>query len=272
VNTRSLTLSVLVPCYNEGSTIERTLDAVGALADELYLQAVRTEVIVVDDASTDGTYEMLVDYASRNPEREIKAARHSINRGKGAAIRTARGLTTGEWIIIQDADLEYSPRDIPRVLRPIMSGHADAVIGSRFLGSGEHRVLYFWHRVANAGLTLLSNMLTDLNLTDVGVGYKAFTREVFMRMHLTQNRFGIDPEIVARLAQMQARVFEVPISYYGRTYAQGKKITWRDGVAAVFHIVRARLTWHRQPLLGARGCTLAPEVSFETMETADLRD
>jgi glycosyltransferase involved in cell wall biosynthesis len=182
----------------------------------------------------------------------VQLARHDVNRGKGAALRTGRDRVSGDIVIIQDADLEYDPDDIPRLIAPIVDGRADAVIGSRFGGSGEHRVLYFWHRVANGALTLLSNMLTDINLTDMESGYKAFTRDVFRTMHLTNDRFGIEPEIVARLSQMRARIYEIPISYHGRTYEEGKKITWRDGLAALGHIVRARLTARRQRRLEPR--------------------
>ncbi|MDQ2768506.1 MAG: glycosyltransferase family 2 protein, partial [Gemmatimonadota bacterium] len=175
-------------------------------------------------------------------------AKHEVNKGKGSAIQTARDLCTGDLAIIQDADLEYHPGDIPAVIKPILEGQADAVVGTRF-GSGSHRVLYFWHRMGNGGLTLMSNMFTNLNLTDMEVGYKAFTVRTFKLMHLTNPRFGIEPEIVARLAQMGARVYEVPISYHGRTYAEGKKITWKDGVAAFFHILQARFSSSKQQQL-----------------------
>jgi glycosyltransferase involved in cell wall biosynthesis len=245
---RPITLSVLIPCYNEAATIDRTLDAVLALGDQIASDGINIQIVAVDDASKDATFDRLTERANASGGRML-VARHPQNRGKGAAIQTARDHSTGEIAIIQDADLEYHPADIPAVIKPILEGQADAVVGTRF-GSGSHRVLYFWHRMGNGGLTLMSNMFTNLNLTDMEVGYKAFTGRTLKLMHLTNPRFGIEPEIVARLAQMGARVYEVPISYHGRTYAEGKKITWKDGVAAFFHILGARLSASKQqPLL-----------------------
>lgn len=241
-------LSVLIPCYNEEATIERTLDAVCAQRTRLQSLGLGLQIVTVDDASNDATYDRLQRRADAGEDGLI-VARHPENRGKGAAIRTARQHATGDLAIIQDADLEYDPTDIPAMIKPMLDGQADAVVGSRFGGGRAHRVLYFWHRVGNLGLTVLSNMFTNLNLTDMEVGYKAFTMEAFRRMHLTNSRFGIEPEIVARLSQMGARVYEVPISYYGRTYAEGKKITWRDGVAALNHIARAHLSSRTQERL-----------------------
>lgn len=251
-------LTVLIPCYNEEATIERTIQAVSAQRQRLAGLGLRLEIVVVDDASRDATYERLRRYPVGD-DIGFVIARHEVNRGKGAALQTARQHATGDLAIIQDADLEYDPADIPAMIKPILDGQADAVVGTRFGGAGAHRVLYFWHRVGNQALTLLSNMVTNLNLTDMEVGYKAFTMRAFRLMHLTNLRFGIEPEIVARLAQMDARVYEVPISYYGRTYAEGKKITWRDGVAALHHIVRARLSAGAQPRLIA-----APPVTAES--------
>lgn len=242
-----ITLSVLIPCYNEDAVIDRTLDAVLSLGERLAPNGIRLQIVAVDDASTDATFERLTQRAALADGRMV-VVRHEVNRGKGSAIQSARAHATGDVAIIQDADLEYDPTDIPTVIGPILDGHADAVVGTRF-GAGPHRVLYFWHRVGNLGLTLLSNMFTNLNLTDMEVGYKAFTKQAFALMYLTNPRFGIEPEIVARLAQMGARVYEVPISYHGRTYAEGKKITWRDGVAAFFHILRARFSASKQPPL-----------------------
>ena len=244
---RPITLSVLIPCYNEAATIDRTLDAVWALGDQILSDGIQIQIVAVDDASKDATFERLTERANASDGRML-VARHQVNRGKGSAIQTAREHATGDVAIIQDADLEYDPGDIPAVIRPILEGHADAVVGTRF-GAGSHRVLYFWHRLGNGGLTLLSNMFTNLNLTDMEVGYKAFTGRTLKAMHLTNPRFGIEPEIVARLAQMGARVYEVPISYHGRTYAEGKKITWKDGVAAFFHIFRARISSSKQQQL-----------------------
>lgn len=245
---RPATLSVLIPCYNESATIDRTLDAVLAQRDHLGAMGIALQIVAVDDASRDGTHDRLVLRAADAPD-VIVTARHPENRGKGAAIQTARGLATGDLAIIQDADLEYDPADIALMVSPILDGLADAVIGTRFAGGGTHRVLYFWHSLGNRVLTLLSNMFTNLNLTDMEVGYKAFSMRAFRLMHLTNRRFGIEPEIVARLSQMGARVYEVPISYYGRTYAEGKKITWRDGAAALYHIVRAHFSSRAQPVL-----------------------
>ena len=224
-------LSVLIPVYNEVQTIDRILDAVHAID-------LPKEVICVDDASHDGTRERL---AALHAAGRIDVLRlHDRNRGKGAAIRTALAASTGSIVIVQDADLEYDPADWPGLLAPIVDGRADAVFGSRFLG-GPHRVLYFWHSVGNRVLTLFSNMLTDLNLTDMETCYKAIRGEVARSLRLTSNRFGFEPEVTARLAQRRARIYEVPISYSGRTYAEGKKIGWKDGVAACWHILRYNL-------------------------------
>lgn len=224
-------LSVLIPVYNERQTIRLILDQVHAVP-------VRKEIICVNDCSTDGTREIL---DALHADGLIDTLIHQpVNRGKGAAIRTAMRASTGNIVIVQDADLEYDPADWPHLLDPIIDGKADAVFGSRFLG-GSHRVLYFWHSVGNSILTTVSNMFTNLNLTDMETCYKAIRGEVARRLVLTADRFGFEPEITARLAQANARIYEVPISYAGRTYAEGKKIGWRDGVAAFWHIVRFNL-------------------------------
>lgn len=251
------TVSILIPCYNEVATIDRTIDAVLAIRDRLSTMELGMQIVAVDDASSDQTYDRLA-LRARDLDGCMVVARHPVNRGKGSAIQTARAHASGDIAIIQDADLEYDPEDIPAVIAPIVDGVADAVMGSRFAGGGAHRVLYFWHSLGNKWLTIMSNMFTNLNLTDMEVGYKAFTMPAFRIMHLTNPRFGIEPEIVARLAQMGARVYEVPINYHGRTYAEGKKITWRDGVAAFFHIVRARLSASAQRRLAAEEQTVAP--------------
>jgi len=227
-----LVLSVLIPVFNERNTIHTILDAVHAVP-------VRKQVICVDDCSTDGTREELqrLHAAGRIDVLQL----HEHNKGKGAAIRTALAASTGNVVIVQDADLEYDPADWPMMLEPIIDGRADAVFGSRFLG-GPHRVLYFWHSVGNFALTTFSNMLTNLNLTDMETCYKAIRGEVARSLHLTSDRFGFEPEVTARLAQRKdVRIYEVPISYSGRTYAEGKKIGWKDGVAAIWHIVRFNL-------------------------------
>ena len=227
-----LVLSVLIPVYNEKNTIDRILD-------EVHSVPVRKQVICVDDCSTDGTRERLEQLKAQGRIDVLEF--HPVNRGKGAAIRTALAASTGNVVIVQDADLEYDPADWPGLLQPIIDGRADAVFGSRFLG-GPHRVLYFWHSVGNTVLTTFSNMLTNLNLTDMETCYKAIRGDLARSLHLTSNRFGFEPEVTARLAQSKARIYEVPISYSGRTYAEGKKIGWKDGVAAIGHIIRYNFT------------------------------
>lgn len=243
-------LSIIIPCYNESATIGATIDALELLRPRLQSADISLDILAVDDGSTDDTVSQLERRALVTPD--LKIHKHTRNQGKGATILTAGRLVKGDIVLIQDADLEYDPQDIPALIAPIVDGYADAVIGTRFGGAGAHRVLYFWHRLGNGLLTLLSNMLTDLNVTDMESGYKAFSRDVFLTMRLTSRRFGIEPEILARLSQMGARIYEVPINYYGRTYAEGKKITWRDGVAAIGHIFRAQLTAKTQPRLPPR--------------------
>jgi glycosyltransferase involved in cell wall biosynthesis len=195
-------------------------------------------VVVVDDCSTDGTAEVLAGDAAEDVDRVIT---HERNRGKGAALRSAFAAVTGDVVIIQDADLEYDPREYDRLLAPIRDGHADVVYGSRFAGGGAHRVVYFWHMLGNRFLTLLSNMFTNLNLTDMETCYKAFTREVVAQIEIEEDRFGVEPEITAKVAKLGCRIYEVGISYYGRTYSEGKKITWRDGLRAAIAIVKYNL-------------------------------
>ncbi len=230
----TLRLSVLVPVFNERDTIEIILD-------EIHAQPVAKEIIVVDDCSKDGTRELLQQLLECG--RIDRLHLQPVNRGKGAAIRQALSMSTGDIVIVQDADLEYDPADWPQLLEPIVDGRADASFGSRFLG-GPHRVLYFWHSVGNKLLTMYSNMLTNLNLTDMETCYKAMrgdvAREVILP-RLTTDRFGFEPEVTARLAQAKARIFEVQISYSGRTYAEGKKINWKDGIAAFWHITKFNL-------------------------------
>ena len=224
-------LSVLIPVYNEAATIEAVVDRVRAIP-------LPVEVIAVDDASDDGSQEVL-DRLQRARKLD-HLQRHPKNRGKGAAIRSGIARATGDVIVIQDADLEYDPAELPALMKPILEGRADAVFGSRFQG-GPHRVLYFWHAVGNRFLTLLSNMFTNVNLTDMETCYKLVRADLLKRLPLTADRFGFEVELTARLAQAGARIWELPISYSGRTYAEGKKITWRDGLAAVVHVLRYNL-------------------------------
>jgi glycosyltransferase involved in cell wall biosynthesis len=225
-------ISVVIPCYNEVSTIEALLDAVRAseIRDK--------EILVVDDASTDGTREKLLSLEGQGGLRVIF---HERNQGKGAALRTGFRAATGEVVIVQDADLEYDPREYGKLLAPIRAGKADVVYGSRFAGGESHRVLYFWHYAANKILTLFSNMFTNLNLTDMETCYKAFRREIIQKIDLREERFGFEPEVTAKVARLGCRIYEVGISYSGRTYAEGKKIGWRDGLRAVWCIVRYNL-------------------------------
>jgi len=227
----TLRLTVCIPVYNEAATIEQVVDRVRRVP-------IPTEIIAVDDASADGSGDVLERLQSAG--KVDRFVRHPKNRGKGAAIRSAIAHASGDVVVIQDADLEYDPLDLPALLAPITDGKADAVYGSRFQG-GPHRVLYFWHYVGNRFLTLLSNMFTNLNLTDMETCYKLVRTDLLKRLPLSANRFGFEVEITARLAQAQARIWELPISYSGRTYAEGKKITWRDGAAAFFHILRYNL-------------------------------
>ena len=234
----SIRLSIIMPIYNEAATVESSIMRVRRVRMPM-------ELVCVDDGSTDGTPEIL---RRLHGEGVIEVlALQEKNAGKGAAVRKGIEAATGDIIVIQDADLEYDPNDLPDLLEPILDGRADAVFGSRFLG-GVHRVLYFWHRLGNGLLTLLSNMMTDLNLTDMETCYKMVRADLMKSLPLTANRFGIEPELTARLAQARARIYEVPISYSGRTYAEGKKIGWKDGVAAFWHILRFNLSGPRAPI------------------------
>ncbi|PWH12710.1 MAG: glycosyl transferase [Anaerolineae bacterium] len=223
-------ISIVIPCYNEIRTIDKLLAAVQAV--ELPHER---EIIIVDDCSKDGTREYLMKLDGSNG---IRVILHQVNQGKGAALRTGFAHATGDVIIIQDADLEYDPNEYPKLLKPIEDDRADVVYGSRFIGGESHRVLYFWHSVANHFLTLLSNMFTNLNLSDMEVCYKVFKREILEKISLQENRFGFEPEFTAKIARIDCRIYEVGISYYGRTYAEGKKINWKDGVRAVYVILK----------------------------------
>lgn len=225
-------LSVVIPCFNELGTIGRVIQAVKASPIK------DLEIIVVDDCSTDGTRELLKSSLESQVDQVIY---HPHNRGKGAALRTGFAAATGDIVIVQDADLEYDPQEYPLMIKPIIEDKADVVFGSRFVGSQPHRVVYFWHMVGNKFLTLLSNMFTNINLSDMETCYKAFRREVIQSIRIKENRFGFEPEITAKVAKMGCRIYEVGISYYGRTYKEGKKIGWRDGVRAIICILKYNL-------------------------------
>jgi glycosyltransferase involved in cell wall biosynthesis len=222
-------LTIVIPCYNEARTIVDLVEAVRAapFPDK--------EIIVVDDASTDGTRDRLKAGVEPLVSRVLY---HDVNQGKGAALRTGFAAATGDVVIVQDADREYDPSEYPNLVDPILRDEADVVYGSRFLGGRAHRVLYFWHRVGNGVLTLASNMFTNVNLTDMETGYKAFRREVLQKFTIEENRFGFEPEITAKIAKSGCRLYEVGISYHGRTYAEGKKINWKDGVRALYCIIK----------------------------------
>ena len=222
-------LSVVIPVYNEQDTLRDIIDRVRATPYD-------KEIVIVDDCSSDGTGAILDDLGGAD---DLTIIRHERNRGKGASLRSGFATVTGDIVIVQDADLEYDPGDYGRLIAPILAGKADVVYGSRFAG-GTRRVLYFWHTVANQFLTLFSNMLTNLNLTDMETCYKVFRRDVLERITIRSNRFGVEPEITAKIARLGVRLYEIPISYHGRTYQEGKKIGWRDAVAAIYSIIRFR--------------------------------
>jgi glycosyltransferase involved in cell wall biosynthesis len=224
-------ISIVIPCYNEIKTIEAIVQKVLAVE----LNGLERELVIVDDGSKDGTRDYL---DTLRPDTNFQIIFHEQNQGKGAALRSGFTKATGDIIIVQDADLEYDPNEYPKLLKPIMDGNADVVYGSRFAGGESHRVLYFWHSLGNNVLTLLSNMFTNLNLTDMEVCYKVFKREVLAKIQLKENRFGFEPEFTAKAARAGFVFYEVGISYYGRTYAEGKKINWKDGVRAIYVIVK----------------------------------
>jgi glycosyltransferase involved in cell wall biosynthesis len=227
-----LKLSIIVPCYNEKSTIREVIDAVLAAPYD------DKEIIIVDDCSKDGTKEVLLEEIEPLVHQILF---HKVNQGKGAALRTGIQAATGDIVLIQDADLEYDPQEYPNLVEPILRNKADVVYGSRFMGSQPHRVLYFWHSVGNMVLTILSNMFTNLNLTDMETCYKVFRREIIQGISIQENRFGFEPEITAKIAKLECRIFEVGISYYGRTYKEGKKIGWKDGIRAIYCIIKYNL-------------------------------
>ena len=235
----SQTLSIIIPAYNEAPTIHRILNKVQEVQ---LIQGLTKEVIVINDASTDDTRGALERYQADHPGFPIRYLEHEFNQGKGAALHTGIREATGDFLIIQDADLEYDPEEYNILLRPVLDGYADVVYGSRFMGGKPHRILFFWHSIGNKFLTSLSNALTNLNLTDMETCYKLFRREMVQALSLQEKRFGFEPEVTAKIARIPGvRIYEVGISYYGRTYAEGKKINWRDGFRAIYCIVKYNL-------------------------------
>ena len=230
------TLSIIIPAYNEERTIHLILDKV---RDVELLHGLQKEVIIVNDCSSDNTKGAVANYIAAHPDFNIQYYEHEVNQGKGAALHTGIEKATGEYLIIQDADLEYDPREYNLLLEPVLDGHADVVYGSRFMGGQPHRILFFWHAIGNQILTFLSNALTNLNLTDMETCYKLFRSEIIKSLKLKEQRFGFEPEVTAKVSRIkEIRIYEVGISYYGRTYAEGKKINWKDGFRAIYCILK----------------------------------
>ncbi len=230
------TLSIIIPAYNEGRTIHLILDKVKEVN---LINNIKKEVIIVNDCSTDDTESAIENYIATNPSLNIQYFKHAINSGKGAALNTGISKATGEYLIIQDADLEYDPQEYNDFLKPVVNGFADVVYGSRFMGGNPHRIMFFWHTIGNKMLTTLSNMFTNLNLTDMETCYKLFDTKIIQSIRLKEKRFGFEPEVTAKIARVQnIRIYEVGISYYGRTYEEGKKIGWKDGIRALYCIIR----------------------------------
>lgn len=230
------TLSIVIPAYNEGATIHHILDKVKAVQ---LIGGLQKEVIIVNDCSKDNTDEAVLAYKNANPDLPISYYKHDINKGKGAALHTGIQQAQGDYVVIQDADLEYDPNEYNLLLKPILAGFADVVYGSRFMGGNPHRILFFWHSIGNKMLTTMSNMLTNLNLTDMETCYKLFRREAIQSLDLKERRFGFEPEVTAKLSRIpKVRIYEVGISYYGRTYEEGKKIGWKDGFRAIWCILK----------------------------------
>ena len=233
------TLSIIIPAYNEGPTIRLILDKVREVK---LLSDIRKEIIIVNDCSRDNTEEVIKQYLEENPDQGFRYLAHDINQGKGAALHTGIKHATGEYLIIQDADLEYDPQEYNILLRPVLQGFADVVYGSRFMGGNPHRILFYCHSIGNKFLTSLSNMVTNLNLTDMETCYKLFRTDIIQSLPLREKRFGFEPEVTARVSRVPGvRIYEVGISYYGRTYAEGKKIGWRDGFRAIWCIMKYNL-------------------------------
>jgi glycosyltransferase involved in cell wall biosynthesis len=237
-------LSIIIPVYNEGSTILFIFDKVKGVN---LINGIKKEVIIVNDCSTDDTEKVIENYIALNPILEIRYFKHEYNKGKGAALHTGIKNATGEFLIIQDADLEYDPREYNDLLNPVVNGFADVVYGSRFIGGNPHRILFYWHTIGNNLLTTFSNMFTNLNLTDMETCYKLFNTKIIQSIPLKENRFGFEPEITAKIARIpNIRIYEVGISYYGRTYSEGKKIGWKDGLHAIYCIIKYNLFKNRK--------------------------
>lgn len=230
------TLSIIIPVYNEGKTIHLILNKVKEVQ---LINQIKKELILVNDCSTDDSEEAIKEYMKENPELKISYYKHDKNKGKGAALHTGIKMAKGEYLIIQDADLEYDPEEYNYLLKPVVNGVADVVYGSRFMGGNPHRILFFWHSIGNKFLTMLSNMFTNLNLTDMETCYKLFKTETIQQLDLVENRFGFEPEVTAKISRIKRiRIYEVGISYYGRTYLEGKKISWKDGFRAIYCILK----------------------------------
>lgn len=229
-------LSVIVPAFNEEKTIVQVLDK---LVEVDLIGGISKEIIVVNDCSTDGTHEEVQRFVAENPAVEVSYKKHEVNKGKGAALHTGIALATGDFLIVQDADLEYDPVEFNLLIKPVIDGYADVVYGSRFIGGNPHRILFFWHTIGNKFLTFLSNMFNNLNLTDMETCYKLFNTKMVQSLKLRERRFGFEPEVTAKIARIpKIRIYEVGVSYYGRTYEEGKKINWKDGFRALYCIVR----------------------------------